>query len=212
MIDLTTNAKDKDSFITKVFMDDESPFYHVIYASGREEVRDFSVHNLNATFLMMERQFLEFKDEYLDKIEQYRLKLNIAKLKECFLAIVGIFLTTAMPFPGILKAIIDLIIIICSLYYQKNKSKALVVCNSSENVIAVASEYLKSKSNFITKVYDPKTKSEEDWYLVTLSEIEEFASPRQLSLIGNGLNSSIKEEEAQRTNKVLKKIYGRAGE
>lgn len=212
MIDLTTKEQDKDNFIMKVYMQEDSPYYFIRYASGREEQHDLTIHNLNATFLNMERQYMEYKEGYIAKVQEVRLKANLSKLIEGFLAIVGIFLTTSMPFPVALKVIIDLIILVSSIYYQKVQSSKIGICDSSMNVLDIASYFLKNKHQFMTTVHDPKTGTEEDWYLVTLSEIEEFANAQQLGLIGAGLNDEIKAEESERTNKVLRKIYNSDGE
>lgn len=64
MIDLTTRTEDKDKFITKIYLKEDNPKYCVVYASGRTEEYDFTIHNFNATLLTMERQYHEYKEEF----------------------------------------------------------------------------------------------------------------------------------------------------
>lgn len=212
MIDLTTRHEDKDYFITKVYMKEDSNLFYIHYASGRIEERPFSIHNLNATFLQMEEQFMQYKEDYVNKVVEVKHKACLNQLIELLVGMGTIFLTTSMDMPLELKLVIDMIIVLFTLWYQYKNNLKDGICNTSINVILTAEEFLKNKEMFMTRVINPKTNEEEDWYLVTLSEIEEFVSSEQLLLIGKGLTPAIKKDESDRTNKVLKKIYSMGDE
>lgn len=212
MIDLTTRHEDKDFFITKVYMKEDSNLFYIHYASGRVEERPFSIHNLNATFAQMEEQFKQYKENYLNRVIEVKKKTCLNQLLELLGSIGAIFLTTNMDMPLEFKLVIDMIIVLFTLWYQYKNNLKDGICNTSINVILTAEEFLNNKEMFMTRVINPKTNEEEDWYLVTLSEIEEFVSSKQLMLIGRGLTPEVKMDEADRTNKVLKKIYSMGDE
>lgn len=57
MIDLTLNTKDRDSFITKLYLKENSNKFVVRYASGRLDEQDFTVHNFNVMLYRMKNNF-----------------------------------------------------------------------------------------------------------------------------------------------------------
>ena len=66
MIDLTVKDSDKDYYIVDMEILDDGT-YIVRYASGREEVFPFSIHNFKADLFRMERQYVEYGDNYLER-------------------------------------------------------------------------------------------------------------------------------------------------
>ena len=63
MLDLSKYAKDKDSYIVRLEIDDLFQNFKVIYASGREEEHEFSIHNYQVYIYKMEEQFQLYKKE-----------------------------------------------------------------------------------------------------------------------------------------------------
>lgn len=207
MIDLTTREQDKDRFITKVYLKDESPKYCVVYASGRKEEYDFTVHNFNATLLTMERQYNAYKEEFFYKKAKMANQAVINKLTEGLLAIIGVALTVCIDMSPIIKIFISLIIAVCSLIYQKAKTKENADCGKAIDVLAITETFLANKEQFKIKVVDPITKTEEDWYLLTLSEIETLQNKYEVTLIGSTLTDEIRAEESANTTTTLKKKW-----
>ncbi len=207
MIDLTTKKEDKDKFITKVYINDDSPLYFVKYASGRIAPYELSLHNLNATLLTMEEQFNSFKDDYIEKLAKACLRSSLSQLIEGVIAIGTICFTTTLPIPVPLKALLILVALIYSIYHQKSEHVKQETCVASGRTIQVAEEFLRDKDRFKTTITDPVTNEPADWYLVTLSEIEAFSNPQELNLIAAALTPEIKKEEGANATMQLKKLF-----
>ena len=60
MLDLSKYAKDKDSYIVRLEIDELFQNFKVIYASGREVIHGFSIHNYQVFIYKMEEQFQEY--------------------------------------------------------------------------------------------------------------------------------------------------------
>ena len=56
MFDFTLREDDKDTYIVDVYMNDNGT-YTVVFASGREETFEFSIHNFQVELYRMEDQF-----------------------------------------------------------------------------------------------------------------------------------------------------------
>lgn len=207
MIDLTTREEDKDNFILKVYLKEESPKYGVLYASGRQEEFDFTIHNLNATLLTMERQYHEFKEKFFYEKAAEANKAALHKLIEGLLAIIGVALTVSVDMSSIIKLFISLIIVVCSIFYQKTKTIENAECGRAIDVLAITENFLKNKDQFKIKVTDPITKTEEDWYLLTLSEIEMLEDKREVTVLSKTITDEMRAEESANTTATLKKKW-----
>lgn len=205
MIDLTLNEKDRDSFITNLYLKENSDKYIVKYASGRLEEQLFSVHNFNASLYRMEEQFLQFRDEYVRNNLRIQGKLEAKKLIEALVAILGVFVTINVPMPEIIQGIIIGILALYSILYQLEATSMVNYGRATNNIVKLASKFLEMKENFKIKITDPKTGNEEDWYLVTLSGIERISGFDHLDFLLDFLTDERKEAERKETEEVLSK-------
>ncbi|MDE5888857.1 MAG: hypothetical protein K2H20_02435, partial [Bacilli bacterium] len=207
MIDLTTREKDKNNFITKVYLKEDTPKYCVQYASGRIEEYDFTIHNFNASLSLMEQQYHAYKEEFFYKKAKEANLAAINKLKEGVLALVGIVLTTCVDMSIAIKILMSLLIVVCSVFYQKSKTKENAACGRAIDVLAITEKFLANKEQFRISVTDPITNTEEDWYLLTLTDIEAIENKLQVTLIGSAITEEIKEEESKNVVATLKKKW-----
>ena len=203
MIDLTLNDKDRDSFITNLYLKENSDKYIVKYASGRLEEQLFSVHNFNASLYRMEEQFLEFKNDYIMNNLRIQGKFQLKKLVEALLAILGVYVTVNLPIPVIIQGILIGILAIYSFLYQVEASRVVDYGRATLGIVNLADKFMEMKDKFKIKITDPKSGEEEDWYLITLSGIEQINGLRHLNFLENILTDETKELERQKTEDVL---------
>ena len=204
MIDITKNEEDKDKFILGVALKENINSYLINYASGRQEERPFTVRSLNEVIMMMERQYLEYRDQYVEKVFDENKNATLKKLIEALMAVAGLFLTATIPLPKVLQIIIIMILAVGTICYQRKQSDIINDNRYNANVILTADEFLKRKEDFKIKVIDPNTNLEEDWFLLTLSDIQNVLTPKLINKIADGITPEIKEEEKYNTSEILK--------
>lgn len=203
MIDLTLNTKDRDSFITKLYLKENSNKFVVRYASGRLDEQDFTVHNFNVMLYRMEEQFLEFKNDYIKNNLRIQGKYQLKKLVEALLAILGVYVTVNLPIPGIIQGILIGILAIYSFLYQVEASRVIDYGRVTLGIVNLADKFMEMKDKFKIKITDPKSGEEEDWYLITLSGIEQINGLGHLNFLEDILTDETKEFERQKTEDVL---------
>ncbi len=204
MIDITKNEEDKDKFILGVALKENINSYLINYASGRQEERPFTIRSLNEVIMMMERQYLEYRDQYVEKVFDENKNATLKKLIEALMAVAGLFLTATIPLPKVLQIIIIMILAVGTICYQRKQSDIINDNRYNVNVILTADEFLKRKEDFKIKVIDPNTNLEEDWFLLTLSDIQNVLTPKLINKIADGITPEIKEEEKYNTSEILK--------
>lgn len=203
MIDLTLNTKDRDSFITKLYLKENSNKFVVRYASGRLDEQDFTIHNFNVMLYRMEEQFLEFKNDYIKNNLRIQGKYQLKKLVEALLAILGVYVTANLPIPGIIQGILIGILAIYSFLYQVEASRVIDYGRVTLGIVNLADKFMEMKDKFKIKITDPKSGEEEDWYLITLSGIEQINGLGHLNFLEAILTDETKEFERQKTEDVL---------
>lgn len=203
MIDLSLNTKDRDSFITKLYLKENSNKFVVRYASGRLDEQDFTVHNFNVMLYRMEEQFLEFKNDYIRNNLRIQGKYQLKKLVEALLAILGVYVTANLPIPGIIQGILIGILAIYSFLYQVEASRVINYGRATLGIVYLADKFMEMKEKFKIKITDPKSGEEEDWYLISLSGIEQINGLGHLNFLEDILTDETKELERQKTDDVF---------
>ncbi len=204
MIDLTLNEKDRDSFITKLYLKDGMEQFIVKYASGRLEEQDFSIHNFNVMLYKMEEQFLEYKDVYGRSLVKLQGRAHARKLIEAIMAIVGVYLTVNMAIPSFIQTMIVILLAGFTFMYQASYSKVSNICQNHLYTLFLADKFMEIKEKFKIQIHDKKTNQEEDWYLVSLSNVDELFGLAHLELLAAGLNEEdVKNQAKDQAEKML---------
>ncbi len=204
MIDLTSKEEDKKNFITKVALKEGTSDYIIYYADGHEESKLFTIPSLNETFMNMEKQFFEYKDEFTKREFDVAKKATLKKLMEAIMALASVYLTTAIDMPDFLKVLIIMLVAVGSVCYQRTQSDVEHMARNNINVILTAEEFLAHKDKFNIKITNPSNGKEEDWYLLTLSDIEEVYEPRLVSKLASSITPDVCDEERHITEETLK--------
>lgn len=205
MIDLTLNDKDRDGFITQLFLKENTNKFIVRYASGRLKEQDFSIHNFNQTLYLMEEQFLKYREAYVKNNLRIQSKVQAKKLVEALIAILGVVVTVNMPIPEIVQGIIVGILALYTFLYQVEASHIIDYGRAGIEVVNTADKFLKMKDDFKITITDPKSGKDEEWYLVTLAGIERICGLGHLEFLSEVLTEERKNEERTETEEVLKK-------
>ena len=206
MIDLTLNTKDRDSFITKLYLKEDSNSFIVRYASGRLEEQIFSIHNFNMMLHKMEEQFLQYREEYVKYNARLQSKMHAEKLIEALLGLLGVYFIANIPVPEFIKMLLAAILFLASLYFQTTRSHVINHCCDYLNTVNIASEFIEMKEKFKIKITDPVSGLEEDWYLLTLSGIEEIYSIAELKNLTKIITPEVVEGEKEKTQNELQRI------
>lgn len=203
MIDLTLKEEDRDSFITKLYLKDDSNKYMIKYASGRIEELDFSISKFNQTLLLMEEQFKKFSEDFFMNNLRIQGRVEAKKLIEALLAMLGVYITVNLPMPELVQIVIVAILSLYSVLYQLEASSIVKYCRATNNIVNLAEKFLGMKDEFKIRITDSKTGNEEDWYLVTLSGIEHISGIGHLEFLSDYLTDDVRLKEKEITEEVL---------
>lgn len=201
MIDLTVKDSDKDYYIVDMEILDDGT-YIVRYASGREEVFPFSIHNFKADLFRMERQYVEYGDNYLER-EFPNIKIRGILLSTIlFLNVSYIYLMvtdTIDTFMIFMFIYMFYSLVVRGIPYLGELKKYITVKDKLE----VIKLYLENKKQFLVDIELENSKDVEEWSLINLANIDQFNNVDELNQYALDLTD---EERVREANDLTLKL------
>lgn len=183
MLDLSKYIEDKDSYISKVAISEDFKKFKVIYASGREEENDFSIHNYQVYLYRMEQQYRENVGQYKREVSGEFFKEFKSSLIWSIVDVIGIIFQCNLDTPMWSKIIFILMFCLAIVSNFMKVSSKMAECKYKMNKAVIVESYLANKENFAMDVKDPVSGREEKWYVVDVNDLENFNSEFELMLV-----------------------------
>ena len=202
MFDLTLDKDDKDSYIVDVRVNDDGT-YTVVFASGREENFDFSIHNFQVELYRMEQQYEKYGKDYLEKVYPNG-GIRTALLGMILLVDVTVIknmIEDGVSFSYIWCLAYGLYVLLSRGIPQIKQRKLFV---EAKKKIAVLKKYFETREELKVQVVNPYTEQREDWYLVDLANIDQFDNVKEYDEYVSTLTVEKKSEEAQKLSLKFK--------
>ena len=208
MLDLSKYAKDKDSYIVRLEIDELFQNFKVIYASGREVIHGFSIHNYQVFIYKMEEQFQEYKKEYeRDLNDQFNEDVK-KRIIASVASMMGIAITCGFDIHLAIKIILAFIgsmIVIYNLNKIADKRSKLTKDAEKAAIIEVL---LQNKEEIALNVTDPGTGRKDKWYMIDINNVDQFGSVLEMAMYTMPYsNPVIKEEMEKDLDKAFSDAY-----
>ena len=202
MFDLTLDKEDKDNYIVDVHVNDDGT-YTVRFASGREETFEFSIHNFKVELYRMEEQFEKYGKDYLKYVYpagKFRTALLGILLVVDIISLKNL-LEDGFSFAGVWCLAYGLYVLLGRGIPHIKQRKLYV---EAKKKLAILKKYFENREEFKVQVIDPNTNREEDWYLVDLGNIDQFANVKEYDEYVSSLTPEKKSEESQKLSLKFK--------
>lgn len=198
MIDLSKYAEDKDSYILRTEINEDFTKFKVVYASGRVEEFDFSIHNYQVYLYRMEEQFNRYSKCYKNEIGMEFTKEMKSAMLWSLLDIVSMFVTTNLDVAIGFKIALAFIAVMHLLRNISKFGDARTRFEHQAMKTAVVDAYIQHKEEFAIDVKDPKNGQAEKWYVIDFNSLDQFNTVFELSLSALPLQIPEIREQLQR--------------
>lgn len=196
MINMAPNKEESSKFITNFYLKDDFSKFVIRFADDRIEERKFTFDEMNKVMLEMENQFYSYESNYTESCRRMIFDSTLKSILELLVAVGGIYFTSSINIPNVLKIAIILSIFCYSFYTQKILSLKSKIGSYCLKRVAIIREFLENKESFKIKFLNPKTNQIEDWYLLNLSGIDEIYDSKLVTDLSSIINDDLKEEES----------------
>lgn len=182
MVDLSKYAEDKDGYILRTEINDDFTKFKVVYASGRVEEFDFSIHNYQVYLYIMEDQFNRYSKCYKREIGMEYTKEMKSAMLWSLIDIASIFFTCNMDFAIGGKIVLAFIAVLALLHNVSKIGMAKQKLQHKAMKTVVVESYIANREKFSVDVKDPISGRDEKWYVIDFNSLDQFNSEFELFL------------------------------
>lgn len=204
MIDLTTNNDNKKDFILDLKIDNNFNNIIIKYATGEENIKEFSIDNFNYFVTLMEKQFISFKNSFKKYTEIELIKNNIKMLMAFISELIIVYNINNLSISWIKDLLFSLMVIGIYSFYLHIKRFEIDDDQNNLKLMSLYDEYLKNKEDFTIDIVNPLNGDIKKFYLITLANIDEFSRCSNIEDIKGMFNNKYKE---QLKNDYTKKLF-----
>lgn len=207
MVDLSKYSDNKDDYILRLEIDELFQNFNVVYASGRVETHEFSIHNYQVYIYRMEEQFDRYKKDYEQDLNNQFNEEVKKRIIASVVSMMSVAITCGFDVHLAIKIILGFIgsmIVIRNLTKVADKRHELTKESEKAAIIEVL---LKHKEDIGLDVTDPGTGRKSRWYMVDINNVDQFQSILEMSLYTMPYNNPVIKEEME---KDLDKAFGDA--
>ena len=207
MMDISMGKDEKAYYITNVKMKDDGEHFIVFYADGHTVEHEFSAHNFNVYIYRMKHQILDNRWTYVATQNFIASMAVVKEFRTLMLSITGLFITSSIPMPAVLKAIITIIVVLYNVGYTFKRILEILDAYIKLGKYKSLEDFVNIMEDFRIDIIDPVTGHEEDWYLVNIGDIEPDTNIENLKLKAMTLTPEIKKEEGKRISELIKERF-----
>ena len=208
MVDLSKYSDNKDDYILRLEIDELFQTFNVVYASGRVETHEFSIHNYQVYIYRMEEQFHRYKKDYVEDLNHQFNEEVKKRIIASVISMMSVVITCGFDIHLAIKIILGFIgsmIVIRNLTKVADKRHELTKESDKAAIIEVL---LKHKEDIGLDVTDPGTGRKSRWYMVDINNVDQFQSILEMSLYTMPYNNpAIREEMEKDLDKAFSDAY-----
>ena len=208
MVDLSKYSDNKDDYILRLEIDELFQNFNVVYASGRVETHEFSIHNYQVYIYRMEEQFDRYKKDYVEDLNNQFNEEVKKRIIASVISMMSVVITCGFDVHLAIKIILGFIgsmIVIRNLTKVADKRHELTKESDKAAIIEVL---LKHKEDIGLDVTDPGTGKKSRWYMVDINNVDQFQSILEMSLYTMPYNNpEIREEMEKDLDKAFTNAY-----
>lgn len=208
MLDLSKYEKNKDNYIVRLEIDDLFQKFNVIYASGKVEELDFSIHNYQVYLYRMEEQFEKYKGCYEKEKNDEFMNVMVTSLLQSILTMSGVVISMSSDIHLAIKILLTFLggfLVFYNVNRVKNKKMEL---QGDIEKLALVEVLKNNKDDLSLNVIDPTTGEEAIWYVVDINNIDKFDSAFSLALYSLPYKyEGIKESMAEDLSNAFESAY-----
>ena len=185
MRDFTIKKEDKKYYVTNIDKIDDK--YLILYADNHKEIKpNLSEHNYQFYLNKMEQQYLNYKDEYLNKKSREVFKLYIQTITIFITQIISIILLYNIDINIIEKLIIGFIYLFVTVAINFYKKIQIIEYDQNFGNMEAVDYFLNHKDEFTYTTKDNKIK-----YIINSNTIDIFTSKESLISFTNNYKKDI---------------------
>lgn len=176
MIDMTTKKSDKSTFITGVKPSDDFKMFTITFADGNSIEKEFNVEDYLMELKGLEKQYLQYRKEYLGKINKLFVNVWRKRIIELLIAIGSVFLVANIDIAEWMQNVYAIIVVFYTLYSQLIGKGVTDSIKELYNHINICDDIINGSKEYTIPVNKPDSEEVIDWPVLNLGNVDQYSN------------------------------------
>lgn len=203
MLDMTLDKKEKKNFITGVKPSEDFKTFMITFADGNSIEKEFNVEDYLMELKGLEKQYLQYRKEYLGKINKLFVNVWSKRIIELLVAIGSIYLVANIDVAEWFQNVYAILAVLYTVYAQLVGKGVTDAIKELFQHINICDDIVKGSKEYTIPVAKPDTEETIEWPVLNLGNVDQYSN-YDVEIFGR-----LTDESKEKLGMGLsKKIYG----
>lgn len=176
MLDMTLEKKEKKNFITGVKPSEDFKTFMITFADGNSIEKEFNVEDYLMELKGLEKQYLQYRKEYLGKINKLFVNVWSKRIIELLVAIGSVYLVANIDVAEWFQNVYAILAVLYTVYAQLVGKGVTDAIKELFQHINICDDIVKGSKEYTIPVAKPDTEETIEWPVLNLGNVDQYSN------------------------------------
>lgn len=176
MLDMTLDKKEKKNFITGVKPSEDFKTFMITFADGNSIEKEFNVEDYLMELKGLEKQYLQYRKEYLGKINKLFVNVWSKRIIELLVAIGSVYLVANIDVAEWFQNVYAILAVLYTVYAQLVGKGVTDAIKELFQHINICDDIVKGSKEYTIPVSKPDTEETIEWPVLNLGNVDQYSN------------------------------------
>lgn len=176
MLDMTLDKKEKKNFITGVKPSEDFKTYMITFADGNSIEKEFNVEDYLMELKGLEKQYLQYRKEYLGKINKLFVNVWSKRIIELLVALGSVYLVANIDVAEWFQNVYAILAVLYTVYAQLVGKGVTDAIKELFQHINICDDIVKGSKEYTIPVAKPDTEEIIEWPVLNLGNVDQYSN------------------------------------
>lgn len=176
MLDMTLDKKEKKNFITGVKPSEDFKTFMITFADGNSIEKEFNVEDYLMELKGLEKQYLQYRKEYLGKINKLFVNVWCKRIIELLVAIGSVYLVANIDVAEWFQNVYAILAVLYTVYAQLVGKGVTDAIKELFQHINICDDIVKGSKEYTIPVAKPDTEETIEWPVLNLGNVDQYSN------------------------------------
>lgn len=173
---MTLDKKEKKNFITGVKPSEDFKTFMITFADGNSIEKEFNVEDYLMELKGLEKQYLQYRKEYLGKINKLFVNVWCKRIIELLVAIGSVYLVANIDVAEWFQNVYAILAVLYTVYAQLVGKGVTDAIKELFQHINICDDIVKGSKEYTIPVAKPDTEETIEWPVLNLGNVDQYSN------------------------------------
>lgn len=176
MLDMTLDKKEKKNFITGVKPSEDFKTFMITFADGNSIEKEFNVEDYLMELKGLEKQYLQYRKEYLGKINKLFVNVWSKRIIELLVALGSVYLVANIDVAEWFQNVYAILAVLYTVYAQLVGKGVTDAIKELFQHINICDDIVKGSKEYTIPVAKSDTDETIEWPVLNLGNVDQYSN------------------------------------